>query len=431
MRVPPGVSPGDFSDAIKQFQQAIGKEWVFTSDEDVDLYRDSYSPFWHEQEEPIPSAAVAPDGVEQVQAVVKIANHYKIPLWTISTGKNLGYGGSAPLLGGSVVLDLKRMNRVLEVNDKNHYALVEPGVSYFDLYRYIQDKNLKVWIDPPDPGWGSPVGNALERGGGYTPMRDHFDCHCGMEVVLANGDVVRTGMGALPNAKTWQQYKYGFGPYVDGIFSQSNFGVVTKMGFWLFPQPEAYLSGNVMVSRHDDLYALVEVFANLLNSGTVQATTTVVSPLAFGRDPELATLRASGSTKDLEDYVARKNVAYWSVSLPFYGSAKVVAAQWEYAREKFSVIPGVKFRRAQPANIFDWRLAQPRAHVVLADHPDDGRSGARGAAGVRPGLQGSERGARCLRVVSRLVVFRASVRDHLLLSDRARCGKEPEKPRDI
>ena len=235
MRVPPGVSPGDFASAIKQFEEAIGKEWVFTSDEDVDLYRDSYSPFWHESEEPIPSAAVAPDGVEQVQAVVKIANKYKIPLWTISTGKNLGYGGSAPLLGGSVVLDLKRMNRVLEVNDKNHYALVEPGVSYFDLYRYIQDKGLKVWIDPPDPGWGSLVGNALERGGGYTPMRDHFDCHCGMEVVLANGDVVRTGMGALPNAKTWQQYKYGFGPYVDGIFSQSNFGVVTKMGFWLFP----------------------------------------------------------------------------------------------------------------------------------------------------------------------------------------------------
>ena len=118
MRVPPGVSPGDFSDAIKQFQEAMGKEWPFTSDEDVDLYRDSYFPYWHEKEEPIPSAAIAPDGVEQVQAVVKVAEPLQDPLWTISTGKNLGYGGSAPLLGGSVVLDLKRMNRVLEVNDK-------------------------------------------------------------------------------------------------------------------------------------------------------------------------------------------------------------------------------------------------------------------------------------------------------------------------
>ena len=344
MKLPPGVSQANFAEAIKQFEAAIGKEWVFTSDEDVDLYRDAYSPLWHEAEEPIPSAAVAPDGVEQVQAIVRIANKYKIPLWTISTGKNLGYGGSSPLLGGSVVLDLKRMNRVLEVNDKNHYALVEPGVSYFDLYRYIQEKGLKVWIDPPDPGWGSPIGNSLERGGGYTPMRDHFDCHCGMEVVLANGDLVRTGMGALPNSKTWQQYKYGFGPYVDGIFSQSSLGIVTKMGIWLMPEPEAYFSGTVTVAKHDDIFQLVEIFAYLMNSGTVQATTLVTSPLSFARpDAELTALRASADKQGLDDYAARKNIPYWSVSLPFYGPAKVVAAQWEFAQEKFSSIPGVKF----------------------------------------------------------------------------------------
>jgi (+)-pinoresinol hydroxylase len=346
MKVPPGVSSKEFADAIKQFEEALGKEWVFTSEEDVDLYRDYYSPLWHEEDEPIPSGAVAPSGVEQVQAVVKIANEYKIPLWTISTGKNLGYGGSAPLLSGSVVLDLKRMNRVLEVNDKNHYALVEPGVSYFDLYRYIQEKGLKVWIDPPDPGWGSPIGNSLDRGGGYTPMRDHFDAHCGMEVVLANGDVVRTGMGALPGSKTWQQYKYGFGPQVDGMFSQSNFGVVTKMGFWLMPEPEAYLSGTVTVPKHDDIFPMVEVFAFLVNSGIVQATTLVTSPLSYLRaDPELTALRAAASAKGLEDYAARKNVGYWSVSLPFYGPAKVIAAQWEYAKEKFtSAIPGAKYQ---------------------------------------------------------------------------------------
>jgi len=345
MKVPPGVTPKDFSDAIKQWQQALGEDWVFTSPEDVDLYRDSYSPVGREEEEPIPSAAVAPGGVEQVQAVVKIANQYKIPLWTISTGKNLGYGGSAPLLNGSVVLDLKRMNRVLEVDDKNHYALLEPGVSYFDLYRYIQDRQLKVWIDPPDPGWGSPVGNSLERGGGYTPMHDHFDAVCGMEVVLPNGEIMRTGMGALPGSKTWPQYKYGFGPYVQGIFSQSSLGIVTKMGIWLYPEPEAYLSGTVMAWKRDDLIPLVEIFAHLVNSGTLRTTTTVASPLWFGPpDSELDPLRSSGSVKDLEDYAKRKKMPYWSIPLPFYGPAKVVAAEWEYAKEKFSSIPGVTFQ---------------------------------------------------------------------------------------
>jgi 4-cresol dehydrogenase (hydroxylating) len=353
MRVPPGLTSKNFSSALQEFEAAVGKQWVFTSDEDMDLYRDSYSPFWHEPQDPVPSAAVAPDNVEQVQKVVRIANAYKIPLWTISTGKNLGYGGSAPLLSGSVVLDLKRMNRILEVNDKNHYALVEPGVSYFDLYEYIQERKLKVRIDVPDPGWGSLIGNALERGGGYTPLRDHFDAHCGMEVVLANGEIMRTGMGALPGSKTWQQYRYGFGPYVDGIFSQSNFGVVTKMGFWLLPEPEAYLSGTVSVPRHDDLIPLVDTLAYLMNSNIVTGTVGMQSPLLSYRASQggggaaLLTTSHSPSTEELDRLASEKNLPYWSTQVHFYGPAKVVRAQWEYTQEKFSSIPGVKFQEGK------------------------------------------------------------------------------------
>jgi 4-cresol dehydrogenase (hydroxylating) len=154
MKTPPGVNSKDFSDAIKQFEEAVGQEWVFTSDDDVALYRDAYSPFWGEPDELVASAAVAPDNVEQVQKVVRIANSYKIPIYAISTGKNLGYGGSAPVYSGSVVLDLKRMNRILEVDEKNAYALVEPGVSYFDLYRYIQEKGLSSGSMSPIRGGG-------------------------------------------------------------------------------------------------------------------------------------------------------------------------------------------------------------------------------------------------------------------------------------
>jgi len=240
MRIPPGVDKKDFASALAEFAQAVGETWVFTSDEDLDLYRDAYSPFLHEAEERIASAAVAPASTDQVQQIVRIANRYRVPLYAISTGKNLGYGGSAPAMSGCVVVDLKRMNRIIDVNEANAFALVEPGVSYFDLYHYIQEHKLKVWIDCPDPGWGSVVGNAIDRGGGYTSAsyRNHFDSHCGMEVVLPSGELLRTGMGAIPNAKTWQQYKFGVGPWVDGIFAQSNFGIVTKMGFWLMPEPE-------------------------------------------------------------------------------------------------------------------------------------------------------------------------------------------------
>ena len=55
------------------------------------------------------------------------------------------------MLSGSVVVDLKRMNKIIEIDDVRGYAIVEPGVSYFDLYRYIQDHGLNLWIDTPDP----------------------------------------------------------------------------------------------------------------------------------------------------------------------------------------------------------------------------------------------------------------------------------------
>jgi len=353
MRVPPGVSRADFAEAIRQFEASVGKDWVFTSDEDVSGYRDAYSPFLGEPDEIVASAAVAPDGVEQVQQVVRTANRYKIPLYPISTGRNLGYGGSAPVLSGSVVLDLKRMNRILEVSERNAYALVEPGVSYFDLYRYIQEKGLKLFMDVPDPGWGSLVGNALDHGAGYTPLpfRDHFESHCGMEVVLANGDLLRTGMGAIPKAQTWQQFKFGIGPYVDGLFSQSNFGVVTKMGFWLMPQPEAYRVATVRVPKYNDIIPFVDIMARLMNSGTINCHIWIESPVYNGpSDPArdaLVDKPEGGSSDEWDRYAADRKIPFWGCPFSFYGLQKVIDAQWENVKEEFSAIPGATFEEGE------------------------------------------------------------------------------------
>lgn len=354
MKTPPGISPATFAAALQEFAGVVGKDWVFTSEADLDLYRDSYSPLRGKPDERTASAAVAPHTSEEVQAIVKIANARKIPLYTISTGKNLGYGGSAPAYSGSVVLDLKRLNRIIEVNDRNHYAIVEPGVSYFDLYNYIQERGLKVWIDCPDPGWGSLIGNALDHGVGATAgrYRNHIDAHCGMEVVLANGEVMRTGMGALPNSKTWAEFKNGFGPIIDGMFSQSNFGVVTKMGFWLMPAPEAFLEAKIHAPRYGDLEALVDTLNLIENSGIATGLPEIASPLLgsgatyqqikFFRDgappmepahKKLVDEATNGFSPALEQYGRDNDIPYWTLYLNFYGPAKVVAAQWDAAQE--------------------------------------------------------------------------------------------------
>ena len=383
--IPPGVSQADFAAAIAGFEAAVGKEWVFTSQEDTDLYRDAYSPFFGEPEEKLVSAAVAPDSAEQVQAVMRIANQHKIPVYPISTGKNLGYGGSAPVLSGSVVLDLKRMNRILEVDEKNAYALVEPGVSYFDLYRYIQDKGLKVWIDCPDPGWGSVIGNALDRGGGYTNAlyRNHFDAHCGMEVVLPDGELLRTGMGALPGAQTWQQYKSGYGPWIDGLFSQTSLGVVTKMGIWLMPEPEAYLSGAVRVFRREDLIPLVEIMTRLENQEIYTGMPFFGSPLLGGLDPgdsqrtppspEVTAILAKPGETDwagLERLGRDTGVGIWGCKFQFYGPPKVIQAQWEYAKEQLSAIAGAGFTEGELIHLPLSAQDKERVHKVAFGVPN-------------------------------------------------------------
>lgn len=346
MAVPPGLTEREFSRVLSEFADVVGNEWVFSSDEDMDLYRDAYSPFWNEEEDRVPAAAVAPDGVKQVQEIVRIANAYQIPLWTIATGRNLGYGGSSPVYSGSVVVDLKRMNRILEVDDKIHYAVVEPGVSYFDLYRHIQERGLKVWIDPADPGWGSPMGNALERGGGRTPMRDHWDAVCGLEVVLANGEVLRTGMGAMPNSEVWHHYKYGFGPYVDGLFSQSNFGIVTRMGIWLMPAPEGYRDGRVMVAQHDDLIPFMETYTYLMNSDILRGTMLLESPLLnyhVSQGGSFFEMPDGPSIAELDELARERDLPYWSAEFRFWGPDKLVDVQWEIVKEKFSAIPNASF----------------------------------------------------------------------------------------
>jgi len=100
-----------------------------------------------EQEEMVCSAIVYPSTTSEVQIVVKWANEFKIPIYPISMGRNIGYGGAAPRVPGSVVVDLGRnMNKVLKIDGKNASCMVEPGVSYFKLYEEIQKTGTKDFL---------------------------------------------------------------------------------------------------------------------------------------------------------------------------------------------------------------------------------------------------------------------------------------------
>jgi 4-cresol dehydrogenase (hydroxylating) len=95
--LPPDLSVADFARARAELRAALGADWALSSEDDLGPYRDSISPVWDTAQERKASAAIAPANVSQVQAVVRIAGKYRIPLFPISTGRNFGYGGPAEI----------------------------------------------------------------------------------------------------------------------------------------------------------------------------------------------------------------------------------------------------------------------------------------------------------------------------------------------
>jgi 4-cresol dehydrogenase (hydroxylating) len=182
-----------------------------------------------------------PGDRHQVQACLRIANEREIPVYPISTGRNWGYGSKVPATDGNVIVDLGRMNRIVDFSEDLAYVTVEPGVTQQQLFDFLRASGSRLWMDAtgarPDC---SLIGNTMERGFGHTPYGDHFAHVCGLEVVLPTGECIETGFSRFAAASTGPLYRWGLGPALDGLFTQSNFGIVTRMSIWLMPAPEHF-----------------------------------------------------------------------------------------------------------------------------------------------------------------------------------------------
>ena len=363
--LPPHLSEAEFLRAMQQFQALLGPEGALTEPARVSEFRDPFAhASWTEFE---PSAVLMPTTVEEVQAILRVANEFKIPLWTSSQGRNNGYGGPAPRVGGSVALSLRRMNRVLEVDEESAYALVEPGVRFFDLYDDLRARGSRLWMSVPDLGWGSVLGNTVDHGMGYTPYGDHAASQCGLEVVLPSGDVMRTGMGGMSNPKAWQVYKRGCGPSADGLFMQSNLGIVTKMGLWLMPEPECYMPGWLTLRRDADLELLLERLRPLMMNGTIPNQPMIINAVcaisAFtGREQWYE--GAGPIPETVIDRIAEQpGLGRWVMRFALYGDEKIVERQREIVQDAFGTIPGADVSFSKYAGAAMPELTNPHERV--------------------------------------------------------------------
>jgi len=322
---------------------AIGAQWVVT---DPKKLRDSYV----DQRSIVgpdaaaPAAAVIPDGVDDVRSLLAIANDHQVALWPL-VGSGSYASASAP---GAIVLDPRRMNRIIEVNEMFAYALVEPGVTYAQLHNRLAGGKPQLWLDCASLEAGSLVADTLDRSFGHTPYADHVMMQCGMEVVLPDGSVVKTGMGAMPHSSSWQLFKYGYGPHTDGAFTQSSLGIVTKMGIWLMPAPPASRPFMITVPREDDLTALSEALRPLKVTMTIP-NTIIVSHIL--REAALAGPRSRyySGTGMVPDSVVTKiatdmNRGVWNVYASLYGLPVGIDAAWKVIRDRVGgAVPGARF----------------------------------------------------------------------------------------
>ena len=361
---PAGISPATFARALDGFRRAVGAQWVFTSEEDRASYLDPFD--IGAQDEHASSAAVAPANVEELRAILLVANQFKVPLWPVSMGKNFAYGTAAPMLRGSVVLDLKRMNAILEINEELAYAVVEPGVSFFDFKDELDRRKSGLWMSGPSHSWGSVIGNALEHGIGYTPTGVHADMICGMEVMLADGSLVRTGFGALEGSEEWQCYKWPFGPAWDGLFTQSNFAIVTKMGIWLMPEPDEVAGVSIDVWNKNDLTKLIDTLRPLKLNDTINATYTLMNGWrqATGGISRTELHDGPGAIPQaaVDKRLKARGKGFWNVSFNLFDRRGAMDSRIAAIQEGFAkTLPDAKF------TVTRWVKGQPKPAWLRQD----------------------------------------------------------------
>jgi hypothetical protein len=168
---------------------------------------------------------------------------------------------------------------------------------------------------------------------GFIPTGTHHENISGLEIVLSDGDVVRTGQFAMTTSASPHLTKLHFGPTVDGLFLQSNLGIVTKMGIWLTPQPQAYMACQFDMPELEDISQIVDVFGAMRRSGVIPHVAYVFSVVEwtaiFGKRADF--WEGEGPIPDwrLKEIAKELDVGFWTVRFGFYGPEGIIRAHYD------------------------------------------------------------------------------------------------------
>lgn len=236
----------------------VGEKYCLDTQEALVAYSYDATPM----QQALPDIVVMPANTEEVSQVVKVAAHHKIPIVTRGAGSNL-CGGTVPV-GGGIVLVLNRMNQVVELDEQNLTITVQPGVRTIDIHKTVEARGL---FYPPDPssmvistiGGNIALGSGGLRGLKYGTTKDYV---LGLEAVLPNGEIIRTGGKLMKDVAGYDLTKLLVG-------SEGTLAIITEAILKLIPKPGTQ---RVMLSMFTDLSFAAKTVSDIIASRIIPAT---------------------------------------------------------------------------------------------------------------------------------------------------------------
>jgi glycolate oxidase len=210
----------------------------------------------------MPDAVISPRNSEEISDILKICNQYGVPIVPRGSGTNL-CAGTCPTEGGIVLL-FKHMNKILEIDEENLTVTVQPGVITLDMIHAIEEKGLFYPPDPSSMKISTIGGNINENSGGlrglkYGVTRDYV---IGLEAVLPNGDIIRTGGKLAKDVAGYDLTRLFVG-------SEGTLGVITEATLKLIPMPE---TRKTMLALYHDLSAAARSVSKIIANKIIPTT---------------------------------------------------------------------------------------------------------------------------------------------------------------
>ncbi len=248
-------APGLPAAFVTALYEALDARQVVLAKADLETYASDHT----EDLVYLPQVVVLPTTTQQVAEVVKLCSEYNVPITTRGAGSGLA-GGCLPTRGG-LVLSTARMDRIIDIDERNHQVRVQPGVITETLQNAVAERGLFYPVDPASRGWCTIGGNVNTNAGGpravkYGVVKDYV---LNLEVVLMTGETIWTGSDTLKNSTGYNLTQLMVG-------SEGTLGIVTEIVLRLLPKPSADLLLLVPFARAEDACAAV---ADIFRAGVL------------------------------------------------------------------------------------------------------------------------------------------------------------------